>query len=148
MLRRNFLTGCLLVAFSLLVSGCSGEPAEKGIRRSIDLMIAAVEQGKHSQFIELVDSGFSADGPHGQLNKFQSGIFLRSQLKRYGQLTVHLVALNIEVDPIYEGQANATAELLVTGGRGLLPENGRLVSVKSRWISHITEWRLQQLDWQ
>jgi hypothetical protein len=61
---------------------------------------------------------------------------------------LHAQFFPIHVQETEPHQAQAQFNLLVTGGGGLLPENGQLFTVETKWLLTDENWELSGADWE
>ena len=136
----------LFVAVTVMaLTGCGpGEPEEARIRALIADMEAGLEAGERGTFMQPVADDFVGNQGMGrdQLN----GLLL-FYLRRYQDLNAQLGPVSIEVfgesEPL---SAEAAFKAVVTGGSGLLPEDGRVFDVQTQWRKD-GEWQLVNAEW-
>lgn len=134
----------LLLALGLL-AGCSPElTLEQQIIATLRNMEAHIEEGERRDFMAYVTADFRGQG--GELNHDQLNALLLYQLRRYQR--VHAQLLPVTVREAGLDEAEASFRVLLTGGKGLLPENGQLYQVTSLWRFTAGQWRLQSAEWE
>jgi len=133
---------CLCLA--LCLGACShGPSAEEQIRAVIGQLEAHGEQGERRAFMALVAEDFSAQ--QGSLSRDEFRALLIIQWNRYRRLSAQLGPISVQVSSGTEAQARFQA--LITGGPGLIPENGQLYDIHTRWRKVNDEWLLAGADW-
>jgi hypothetical protein len=130
---------------ALLLLGACSEPLtiEQQVIATMRNMEAHVESRERRAFMAYVAEDF--DGQGGEFNKDQLNGLLLYYLRRYKQLNAQL--LPVKVEPRGENGADATFQVLLTGGEGVLPVSGQLVDVSSSWIRIDGKWLLQSARW-
>lgn len=140
--HSGIASGLLLI---LLLCGCSSELSlEQQIVATLRNMEAHIEAGERRDFMNYVADDFRGQG--GELNHDQLNGMLLYQLRRYQE--VHARLLPISVQPAGLDEAEASFQILLTGGAGLLPESGQLYEVSSLWRYQDGQWLLQSAQWQ
>jgi hypothetical protein len=139
----------LAIAGSLLLSGllaaCSSETSlEQQIVATLNDMEAHIEAGERGDIMDYVADDFRGQG--GELNHDQLNGLLLYQLRRYQR--VHAQLLPVSVQPAGLDEAEASFQILLTGGAGLLPVSGQLYQVSSLWRYQDGQWLLQSAMWQ
>lgn len=136
---------CALLLTLLLLGACSEELSlEQQIVATLRNMEAHIEAGERRDFMDYVAEDFRGQG--GELNRDQLNGLLLYQLRRYQK--VHAQLLPVSVQPAGLDEAEASFQILLTGGAGLLPENGQLYQVSSLWRYQEGQWLLQSAQWQ
>ena len=74
------------------------------------------------------------------LQRMLLGFFLR-----YKDISVYVSATEINIQQI---RADAQSQVIVTGGKNLIPENARHYQVHSCWKKISDEWLLSCLEWE
>ncbi|MBT8068856.1 MAG: hypothetical protein KJO80_00330 [Gammaproteobacteria bacterium] len=135
---------CLLLV-ALLSAGCSEElSVEQQVIATIRNMEYAAEEGLHLEFMGYVADSFGAQ--HGSMDRREFHRFMIFQINQNRRLRAQLFP--IFVKETGAGAASAQFRVLVTGGGGLLPENGQLFDVETQWRRDGGDWQLEQADWQ
>ena len=138
------LAFCLLLV-ALLSAGCSEElSVEQQIIATIRNMEYAAEEGLHLEFMGYVAESFGAQQDSMDRREFHR--FMIFQINQNRRLRAQLFP--IFVKHTGTGTASAQFRVLVTGGGGLLPENGQLFDVETQWRRDGGDWQLEQADWQ
>jgi hypothetical protein len=134
----------LLLLGVLLLCACD-EPLtlEQQVIATMRNMEAHVEARERRAFMAYVAEDF--EGQDGEFNKDQLNGLLLYYLRRYAQLNAQL--LPVKVESRGEDLAEATFQVLLTGGEGVLPQSGQLVDVSSSWKRKDGEWLLQTARW-
>ena len=142
-MRRIQLIGLLAVLAQLTI-GCS-EPlsTEQEVIAKIRTLEAQLEDGERRRFMNNIAEDFRALS--GQMNREQLRAFVVLQLTRYQNLNARLFP--IEVQKIGESEASAEFKALLTGGPGLIPEDGQLYEFTTHWRKVDGDWLLVAADW-
>jgi len=132
------------LCLALCLGACSPEPsADEQIRAVIGQLEAHGEAGERRAFMALVAEDFSAQ--QGSLNRDEFRALLIIQWNRYRRLSAQLGPLSVNVSSKTEAEAHFQA--LITGGQGLIPENGQLYDIHTRWRKVGDDWLLSGADW-
>jgi hypothetical protein len=107
-------------------------------------MEAHVEAGERRAFMNSLHVDFS--GQNGEFNHDRMNALLLFFLKRYQQLNVQILPVQVTADGTEVADANF--QVLVTAGNGLLPESGQLFTVSSRWMLVDGEWLVIEAQWE
>ena len=91
----------------------------------------------------LVDADFQAQSEHDRewAKRTMTVLFLQNT-------NVKVVALTSTSRITGETSGETDAQVVLAGGRGLLPERASPYSVKLQWRREGRQWRLARLDWQ
>jgi hypothetical protein len=138
------------VAFALavgmwLLAGCAEErTVEQQIIEVIREMEENGEASRRVAFMERVHIEFT--GQRGQMlrDDFQRFMFL--QWNRNQRLEARLFPIRVTDDG--NDQASAGFKVLVTGGRGYIPERGQVYEVFTIWQRQDGDWQLFRADWE
>lgn len=148
MTRRDLFT----VLFTLLfaaglgfgLSSCSKPlTVEQRIIADIRQMEAEIEEGERAAFLGHFSEDFEGQG--GVINRDRVTAMVIFQLNRYKNLQAQLFP--IRVKETGEATAQADFRALVTGGQGLLPENGQVFDFVTRWRLVDDEWFIYAAEW-
>ena len=133
----TILTGLLLVACGENLS------VEQQIIATLRNMEEAAEKGEHFEFIGYVADSFT--GQYGSMSRLEFHRFMIFQINQNRRLRAQFFP--IYVQDLGKDQASAHFRILVTGGAGMLPENGQLFEVETEWIRSSGDWMLNSADW-
>ena len=142
---------CLLL-FGILFGSlnfCSETPpAEEQIRTKINQGKQAIENLNPDELEDVLAPEFEirTGSKNYDLNLIQKTMKLYAFRKQ--KVNIALGPLQIEMDPYNTQLASMKTSALITGGRGLLPEDGRLYHVKTKWRLFDDEWLLTHLSWE
>jgi hypothetical protein len=135
----------LALLASVLLAACgSGATVEEQVRDTIGAMESAAEEGRPLDFMAYVADDFQGQG--GQLTRQDFLRLMTFQISRYRRL--HAQLFPIEVTDAGGGFADARFRVLVTGGQGLLPEDGQLYRVETSWTRDGGDWLLWRATWE
>ena len=126
-----------------LLSGCSDNRNDETIiREQIENLQIAIEQHDRSQFMAIIDSEYydKLNSDPQSLQRMLLGFFLR-----YKDISIFASAHQFKMMQI---RAEVQSQVVITGGKGLLPERARHYKVKSCWKKDSDEWLLSCLDWE
>ena len=133
-----------LFVIATLVAGCGDKSSvEQQVIAVINDMESRVEAGERGPFMDHVASEFVGQG--GEMGHDQLSAFMLLQIRRYRNLEVQL--LPIDVIDGGNGVADARFQVLVLGGPGLVPETGQLYQVETRWELRGDNWLLIRANW-
>jgi len=133
-----------LVLSAFLLGACSEKlTTEQRIIARLQEMKTAAEAGEHFKFMDFVAEDFS--GQQGSMDRRDFHRFMLFQINRNHRLKGRFFPIFVnETDADHAG---ARFKLLVTGGKGLLPERGQLYEVETHWYLDQGSWLLQRADW-
>ncbi|MGK7294315.1 MAG: hypothetical protein ACNS61_00640 [Candidatus Wenzhouxiangella sp. M2_3B_020] len=135
-----------LAALALFVALAGCAPAgddETRIRRTLDEMVAAIEEGDIGDFMDPVAEDFL--GGDGRLDRRALGLLARRE--RLARDAVAVRRIDTRVELVGQRRARATFRALATGGSGLLPDEGRFWRVETGWRRDGDEWKLVSASW-
>ena len=133
---------CMLF-FGLLMSGCAEKKSDEAlIQAQIEILQNAIETHDRGQFMEVIDAQYrdQLNNDRQSLQRMLMGFFFR-----YKDISVYVSATQISLQQI---RADAQSQVVVTGGRHLIPESARHYQVHSCWKKVSDEWLLSCLEWQ
>ena len=126
-----------------MISGCAEKKTDEIlIREQINSLQEAIETHDRGQFMAVIGTEYSdqVNSDRQSLQRMLLGFFLR-----YKDISVYISATQINIKQI---RADAQSQLVVTGGKSLIPENARHYQVHSCWKKVSDEWLLSCLEWQ
>ena len=128
----------------LLLLGCGENlSVEQKIIATLQTMEEEAESGQHLQFMGHVSASFSAQ--RGLMDRFEFRRYMIVQIAQHRRM--HATFFPIHVRELDEDTASADFRILVTGGGGLLPENGQLFEAQTQWLLEGGDWMLAMADW-
>ena len=132
----------------LLLSACGKAPTvQQQIVASLEAMETAAEEGRPLDLMGHVSKQFK--GQQGGMQRADFQRYMLLQLNKNRRMYANFFPITVTVTPDVVGAPEATARfrLLVTGGNGLLPDQGRLFDVQTNWIREGGDWMLIGADW-
>lgn len=142
----------ILLLSAILVVGvnfCSeAPPAEEQIRTKINGAKEAIENLNPDALEDVLAPDFEirTGSKNYDLNLIQKTMQLYAFKKQ--KVNIALGPLQIEMDPYNTQLASMKTSALITGGRGILPEDGRIYNVKTKWRLFGDQWLLTHLSWE
>lgn len=133
----------LSIFFSVFLSGCTEKKTDETlIQEQIKILQEAIETHDRGQFMAIIDTDYSdqINSDRNSLQRMLLGFFLR-----YKDISVYASATQITIQQI---RADARSQVIVTGGKHLIPDNARHYQVHSCWKKVSGEWMLSCLEWQ
>lgn len=121
---------------------CSTPDEESRLREALDGLIEGVEEKSFFQVKKYISDDFKT-------SRFRN----RQQLKAYMLIyfrqnkVIKVFPSNIQIT-LQQDKADMTFNALVTGSSDWLPERGRSVEVKSRWLKQSGDWKISRASWQ
>lgn len=143
MLKPGFIWLLIALLLSGVLSGCAEQKTDEAmIQEQIESLQKAIETRDRGRFMSVIDASYydQFNDTRKSLERMLLGYFLR-----YKDISVYVSRNQIEVTQI---RAEAQSQVVVTGGKGLLPENARHYQVRSCWKKLDDEWLLSCLEWQ
>lgn len=144
------LTGLRLLSVSLfliisvgLFSGCTEKKSDEVmIQEQIKVLQDAIETHDRRKFMAVIDSQYydRLNSDPKSLQRMLIGFFLR-----YKDISVYVSESSIEIMHV---RAEVKSQIVLTGGKGLLPERARHYQVSSCWKKVSDEWLLSCLEWE
>jgi hypothetical protein len=132
-----------VVALLGLVACGPKSTVEEQIEANIAAMEAAGEAGERGAFMEHVADGFEAR--EGRMTRDDFRRFLFLQINQQRRIRAQLFPITVEEQG--PNLAEARFNVLVTGGAGLIPDDGQLFSVRTAWVLEGGDWLLWRADW-
>ena len=144
--RTRGLPGSLAVFLAAvlgLVACAPGGTVAEQIEANIAAMEAAGEAGERGAFMDFVADGFEAQEGGMTRDDFRRFLFLQFNQQRRIRAQLFPITV-VEQGP---NLAEARFNVLVTGGAGLIPDDGQLFSVRTAWVLEGGDWLLWRADW-
>jgi ketosteroid isomerase-like protein len=142
-LQAYALIACVLLS----LAGCHRTPAEQAIRETIAAMQKAGDAHDVGGVIAPMSDDFVGTGDEAGEPLDRKGFerFLRLLQLRESDLRAHLGPITVAL----QGTDHATADftMAVTGGSGLLPDDGRIEQVHTGWRLQGSDWKLISAEW-
>ena len=132
-----------LVLVSGLLTGCAEEKSDEAmIQEQIKILQEAIETHDRGKFMAVIDTEYydQLNSDRKSLQRMLLGFFLR-----YKDISVYVSANQVAVMQV---RAEVQSQILVTGGKGLLPESARHYQVTSCWKKVADDWLLSCLEWE
>ncbi len=137
------LSTLLLFLSCLLVACGESSSIQDQVRARISAMEAAGEAGERGAFMDFVAEGFEAQNGSMTRDDFRRFMFL--QISRQRRIQAQLFPITVDI--LGGNLAEARFKVLVTGGAGLIPEEGQLFDVSTQWAFEDGDWVLWRADW-
>ena len=142
---KNISSGlllCTLLLAGVFISGCNEEKTdEEMILDQIEILQTAIEEHDRGDFMAVIDEQYA-----DQMNNNRSALqrLLMIYFYRFKDISVYVSGTQVEVQSI---RADAHSQVVVTGGKSLIPERARHAQVHSCWKKVSGEWLLSCLEW-
>ncbi len=134
----------LAMAALVTLTACARPAAEEQIRTQLQGMSDAVADGNARSFMTPIAEDFAADT--WQLDRRGARLLLHRELQAHQRIRVRL--FDIEVDLTSDDRATARFQAVLTGGSGLVPEQGSWYRVQTGWRRSGSDWELINASWQ
>lgn len=138
----RWLIACVLAC--VLLGGCKDE---RTIEQQIIAVIGEMEEngeaGNRGAFMGRVHADFAGQSGGMTRDDFQRYMYI--QWNQNSRLHAQLFPITVTED--WNEQASARFKVLVTGGRGFLPERGQVFDVFTIWQREDGDWFLFRADW-
>jgi len=139
---RVYLIFCGIFSIAI-ISACSEKKTdEELIQEQVARLQEAIETHDRGKFMDTIDSEYS-----DQINSDRQSLqrMLLAFFLRYKDISVYVSATQINIQQI---RADARSQVVLTGGKHLIPDNARHYQVHSCWKKVSDEWLLSCLEWQ
>ncbi|MGY6554615.1 MAG: hypothetical protein ACXIUM_08850 [Wenzhouxiangella sp.] len=136
-------TGLALVLMVLLAA-CSRPDDDTRIRGHIADMTAALSGADARAFMAPLAEDFSAET--WDLDRRAVQLLLIREFRAHERIRARV--FDIDVELFEDDRASAQFQAVVTGGRGLLPEQGAWYRVTTGWRRAGNDWELISARWE
>lgn len=132
----------------ILLSQCSEPPpAEQQILAQLERAKTSIEKLEAAELRDVLADEFEVLGDnkpydYERIKKTMLVFGLRKQ-----KINIILSATTVTLDPYNSQLASLESNVLITGSRGLLPDDGRLYRIESQWRLFNDEWKITRLSW-
>lgn len=134
----------LILSVGLLAACGGGLTEEALIKAHLQDMAAALEEQNTRRFANYLAEDFGASTYN--LDRNGARLLLRREMMARERIRARLI--NIDVELRGDARAVATFRALLTGGSGLIPDEGRLYRVTTGWRLDDGEWRMISAAWE
>lgn len=121
---------------------CDKASDEDLLSQQVNDLVAVIEAHEEKKIKDYLSNNFSA-GKGFNKNKFH--LFILYQLKRNNNISISLISKEIKLHGTY---ADVTANVLLLGAEGWLPERMQQYYVESRWKKEKGNWVMSRLRWE
>lgn len=134
----------LLTAALLLMAACTRPDDETRIRQHIDSMSAALSAADSRAFMGPLAEDFTAET--WDLDRRAVQLLLLREFRAHQRIRARL--FDLEVDLFDDDRASARFQAVLTGGSGLIPEQGSWYRVSTGWRRQGGDWELISARWE
>jgi ketosteroid isomerase-like protein len=127
----------------LALAGCARPPTDVQIRQTLQDMAQAVADGDVGVFMAPLADDFTADT--WQLDRRGARLLLIRETRARERIQVRLI--DIEIEPVSADRAHARFHAVLTGGSGLVPDEGGWYRVTTGWRRDGADWALINASW-
>lgn len=128
----------------LVLVACARPADEDRIRQHLDAMIDALADQNARAFMAPLADDFSADT--WNLDRRGARLLLNREMRAHQRIRVRL--FDIQVDLVTDDRASASFQAVLTGGSGLIPEQGSWYRVSTGWRREGSDWELITASWE
>ena len=107
-------------------------------------MTTAIADGEPGAFLEPIADDFAGDT--WQLDRRGARLLLLREMRAHERLRARLV--DVQVELASEDRATASFQAVLTGGSGLLPQDGGWYRVQTGWRQANGDWKLINASWE
>lgn len=131
----------MFLLVSLGVTGCSKPAPEQGLRDSVQQMEQAAIKKDTSAFFEFFAEDFSgSDG----LDRDNFHRYIQLIWLQHKDIGVQTGPLDVK---LMEDRASVDFTVALTGGQGLIPDQGQVYQVQTGWRLDGDDWKLISATW-
>jgi hypothetical protein len=129
--------------------GCSERtPAEQQIRNNAENAADAIRQLDAKALSQYLAPSFKVSKPSKGYSLEHIKKIMMLYRFRKQKVTLTLSNTSVTLDKYNSQLANMETTALITGSKGLLPEEGRIYKVKLNWRQFDDEWKVTEASWQ
>ena len=139
-MRRSLLAVVLLIT----LAACARPDDETRIRQHLDAMSTALADGHRRAFMAPLAEDFAAET--WDLDRAGVQLLLVREFRQHQRIRARV--FDIDVELFEDDRATASFQAVLTGGSGLLPEQGSWYRVSTGWRRSDTDWELIQARWE
>jgi len=145
---RQAASTIFIVSLLFQLSFCGKKPpAEAQIIQKIQLGKNAIESLEVGDLEDVLAEQFEIKGDSKNLDYDNIRKLLTIYKLRNQKVTLTIGPPEIEMDKHNTHLATSEMTVLITAGRGLLPDDGRIYKVTGSWRLFDDEWMLTSLSW-
>jgi hypothetical protein len=144
------LLAAVVMAGGLWLSGCARTPPEAAIGEAVEAIDTALDAQDNAGVRRWLAEDFRG-GPAGTADPLdKAGVqrLLAGYFLRYRHIGVVVSGLTVTPLAHDDTQAWSEAKVLLTGAEGLIPDTGRLYTVRGLWQRDGDDWALRELTWE
>jgi hypothetical protein len=132
-----------MILLTLSLVGC-GKPdsAEIAIEQNITQMQSAIENKDPDALLDLLHENFATKTGLDTLRVKRTMVLYMLRHEN-----IHTLITNLQIESKSDLSATASFNALVSGGTGLLPDQGALYQVETDWRLDDNEWLLIYANW-
>ncbi len=134
----------LLAALVVVLAACARPDDETRIRQHIDSMTSALAEANQRAFMAPLAEDFSAET--WDLDRRAVQLLLMREFRTHDRIRARV--FDIDVELFEDGRAQASFQAVLTGGSGLLPEQGSWYRVSTGWHHSDADWELISARWE
>lgn len=134
----------LVAALALALVACARPDDETRIRSHIESMSSALAEANQRAFMAPLAEDFSAET--WDLDRRAVQLMLIREFRAHERIRARVFDIDIELFP--DGRAEASFQAVLTGGSGLIPEQGSWYRVTTGWRQVDADWELISARWQ
>ncbi len=127
----------LCAALIVVLAACARPDDETRIRQHIDSMTSALADADRRAFMAPLAEDFSAET--WDLDRRAVQLLLVREFRTHDRIRARV--FDVDVELFDDGRARTSFQAVLTGGSGVLPEQGS-------WYRVTTGWRRQNADWE
>lgn len=128
---------------------CDNKSDKDMLNQRVNELVDIIEAHKEQNIKDYLAKDFSVAN---RFNKNQFFQFVRHHLKRNKNISISVINKEIvfnglSADASVNASADISANVLLLGAEGWLPERGQQYYVESRWKKENGEWVMSRLRW-
>jgi hypothetical protein len=129
----------------MLLSGCGKVDPMAKLEAAVQQLQDNLEAKNTGAVIDQLDTGFQAQDA---LDREWARKTMTMTFLRHASVKVIAVTRQSSIDPSAPKSGLTQAQVLVTGGQGLIPERAEPYSVRLEWRLVSDDWKLSRMTWQ
>jgi hypothetical protein len=138
-----YVRGCAVALALIAVIGCNRDNPQAELEAAVQTLQDNLEAKRAGAVLDQLAADFQAQSELDRewAKRTMTVLFLQNA-------NVKVVALTRSSRITGETSGETDAQVVLTGGQGLLPERASPHSVKLQWRREGRQWRLARLDWE